>query len=97
MDPAQWLARYDERLTEVARNAKAASARLRQVDGSARSPRGEVAVKVNAGGELEDLQLTPAARALEADALARLILDTTRQARQSASAQIAGITAEYFA
>jgi hypothetical protein len=97
MDPQQWLARYDERLAEVATRAKEADALLRQVGGTATSQRGEVEVRVSASGTLEDLTLTPAARTLESDELARLILDTTRRARHAVSTQIAGISAKYFA
>ena len=53
-------------------------------------------MRVSASGTLEDLTLTPAARTLEADELARLILDTTRKARHAVSAQIAGISTRYF-
>jgi DNA-binding protein YbaB len=96
MDPEQWLAQYDKRITEVATRAREAGARLREVGSTASSPRGEVEVRVSASGTLEDLRLTPAARALEADDLARLIMDTTRKARRSVSAQIAGISTRYF-
>jgi hypothetical protein len=96
MDPEQWLAQYDKRLTEIASRAKEADARLRQVGTTASSPRGEVEVRVGAGGTLEDLTLTPEARTLESDELARLILDTTRKARHAVSAQIAGISTRYF-
>lgn len=96
MDPTQWLTQYDERLTQAMRTAKAASERLRQVGGTATSPRGEVTVRVSASGTLEDLTLTPATRTLESDQLAELILDTTRAAQRAASAQIADLTAEFF-
>jgi hypothetical protein len=96
MDPQQWLAQYDKRLTEIATRAKEAGARVRQAGGSATSPRGEVEVRVGASGVLEDLTLTPAARTLESDELARLILHTTRKARYAAGAQIADISARYL-
>lgn len=96
MDPQQWLAQYDKRLNEVATRAKQADARLRQVGGTASSPRGEVEVRVGASGVLEDLTLTPASRTLESDELARLIVDTVRKARHAASAQIASISTRYF-
>ncbi|HEV7652636.1 MAG TPA: YbaB/EbfC family nucleoid-associated protein [Actinophytocola sp.] len=96
MDPEQWLAQYDKRLTDVATRAKEADARLRQVGRTATSPRGEVEVRVDAGGALEDLTLTPAARTLESDELAKLILDTTRRARYAVGAQILGISTKYF-
>jgi len=96
MDPEQWLANYEKRLADVVARAKEAGTRLRQVGGTVTSPRGEVTVRIGAGGTLENLTLTPAARTLESDELARLILDTTRQAQNVAGAQIAGISTEYF-
>jgi len=96
MEPEQWLAQYDKRLNDIATRANEAGARLRQVGKTAISPRGEVTVTVGAGGALGDLTLTPAARRLESDELARLILDTTRRARYAVGAQMAGIATEYF-
>jgi len=96
MDTEQWIAQYEKRLAEVSTRAEDASTRLREVGSTATSPRGEVEVRVGAGGSLDDLTLHPAARTLESDELARLILDTTRKARHSVSAQIAGISAKYF-
>lgn len=96
MDPQQWLAGYDKRLTEIAARAKEAGARVGQVGGTATSPRGEVEVRVSGSGTLEDLTLTPAARTLESDDLARLILDTTRKARHAVGAQIADISTKYL-
>lgn len=95
MDPQQWLAHYDRRLTEIAARAKEAGERVRQAGGTATSPRGEVEVRVGSSGVLEDLTLTPEARTLESDELARLILDTTRRARYAVSTQIAGIATAY--
>jgi hypothetical protein len=96
MEPEQWLAQYDKRLNDIATRANEAGARLRQVGRTVASPRGEVKVTVGAGGALEDLVLTPAARRLESDELARLILDTTRRARYGVSADMAGIATECF-
>nr|WP_245573901.1 YbaB/EbfC family nucleoid-associated protein [Amycolatopsis nigrescens] len=95
VDPANWLEDYDKTLATAAANAQAASASLRQAGGHATSPRGEVSVVVGAGGALEDLMLTPAARALEAGQLAQLILATARQAQQAAGAQVVEIMTEY--
>lgn len=96
MDSAQWLARYDDRLTRTAANAAAASESLRDAGGRASSPRGEVTVTVNAGGVLDDVALTPAARAMEVDQLSRLIVATARQAQQAAGAQVAEIMTRYL-
>jgi YbaB/EbfC DNA-binding family len=96
MDTEEWLAQHEQRLADVATRAKEASTLLQRVGSTAASPRGEVEVRVGAGGALEDLTLMPAARTLESDELAKLILDTTRKARHAVSAQIAGISAKYF-
>jgi DNA-binding protein YbaB len=96
MDPAQWLADYQDRLERVSYRARAASASLREVGASATSPRGEVTVTVNAGGGLEQVRLTPAARRLEADALSELIVATSREAQRLASARMTEVMASYL-
>lgn len=96
MDPAQWLADYNDRLERAAYGARAASASLREVGASATSPRGEVTVTVNAAGVLEHVTLTAAARRLEADVLAALIVTTAREAQQLASARMAEVMATYL-
>lgn len=96
MDPEEWLADYDKRLKEIAERAKEAGERVRRAGATATSPRGEVTVRVSSSGTLEDLTLTPSARTLESDELARLILDTAKKARHTTSAQIAGISTTYF-
>lgn len=96
MDPAQWLADYQERLERVAYGARTASASLREVGASATSPRGEVSVTVNAAGLLDQVTLAPAARRLEADVLAALITATAREAQQLASARMAEVMAGYL-
>lgn len=92
---AQWLASYDKKLARAAANAKAASESLRQVSGTASSPRGEVSVRVGPSGALEDIKLTPAARALEAEQLARLILATAQEAQRTIGAQVIEIMTDY--
>jgi DNA-binding protein YbaB len=96
MEPAQWLADYRDRLEKIAYSARAASASLREVGASATSPRGEVTVTVNAVGRLEQVKLTPAARKLEADALAALIVATSREAQELAGGRMAEVMASYL-
>ncbi|UJW29526.1 YbaB/EbfC family nucleoid-associated protein [Saccharothrix sp. AJ9571] len=95
MDPARWLADYQSNLERLDATARAVESNLRQVGGSATSPRGEVSVAVGVSGALEDLRLTAAARALDADQLAQLILATARQAQRVAGAQVVEIMTEY--
>lgn len=95
MDSAQWLADYHKQLAGTAASAQAASDELGRVSGQARSGRGEVEVRVSASGALVDLHLTPAARRLEAEQLARLILDTAQEAQRAAAAQTMRIMSDY--
>ncbi|HEX3779436.1 MAG TPA: YbaB/EbfC family nucleoid-associated protein [Pseudonocardiaceae bacterium] len=94
-DPAQWLADYEQTLANTAANAQQAGENLRQVNGTATAPHGEVTVEVGAGGALTDLRLTAAARALEADQLARLILATAQQAQRAAGTRVVEIMTAY--
>ena len=96
MDPAQWLADYQERLERVAYSARSASASLAEVGASATSSRGEVTVTVNAAGVLGDVALTPAARKLDVDTLAMLIVGTAREAQRLASARMTEVMASYL-
>jgi DNA-binding protein YbaB len=95
VDPAQWLADYDKQLAGTAASAQAAGEELARVNGQARSPRGEVDVRVSASGALVDLRLTPAARRLEAEQLAQLILATAREAQRLAGARTLEIMSGY--
>jgi len=95
MDPAQWLADYQERLERAAYGARSASASLAEVGASATSPRGEVTVTVNAAGVLGDVSLTPAARKLDVDTLATLIVSTAREAQRLGSASVTEVMATY--
>lgn len=96
MDATQWLADYRQRLERAAHGARSASASLREVGATATSPRGEVSVTVNAGGALDDVTLTPAARRLEADALSVLIVATAREAQRLAGERMAEVMAGYL-
>lgn len=93
--PEQWLANYDQKVADAAANAQAASESLRQMAGHASSPRGEVTVRVGPSGALEDVTLTPAARALEAEQLAQLILATAQEAQRTVGAQVVEIMTDY--
>jgi DNA-binding protein YbaB len=88
MDPQQWLLEYDETLKEAAAKAEQADKALREVGGTATSGNGDVTVRVTAGGATTDLILRPGVRDLDPDALANLILDTTRKAQRDAGAQV---------
>jgi DNA-binding protein YbaB len=95
MDPDKWFAQYDEKLQAAAANANKADKALREVGGSATSPGGEVLVKVTANGGLADLVLRPGARDIEPEQLARLILETSKQAQRDAGQQVVDVMKEF--
>jgi DNA-binding protein YbaB len=88
MDPQQWLLEYDEKLKEVAARAEQAEQTLAKVGGEATSAGGDITVRVSASGVTTDLVLRPGIRDVEPEQLARMILDTTRQAQRDAGAQV---------
>ena len=88
MDPQQWFLEYDEKLKAAAARAEQADKALREVEGSATSPDENVQVRVSASGATIGLSLRPGVRDLEPDALARLIMETTRKAQRNVGGQV---------
>jgi DNA-binding protein YbaB len=95
MDPEKWFAQYDEKLKAAAASANKADKALREVGGSATSQDGEVTVRVTASGALSDLVLRPAARDFEPEHLARVILETSRQAQRDAGQQVVDVMTNF--
>lgn len=95
MDPEKWFAQYDEKLKAAAASANKADQALREVGGSATSQDGEVTVRVTASGALSDLVLRPGVRDLEPEHLARVILETSRQAQRDAGAQVVDVMTKF--
>lgn len=95
MDPEKWFAQYDEKLRDAAAKAEKAEKALKTVGGSATSPDGEVTVRVNASGATTDLVLRPGARDIEPERLARVILETTRQAQRDVGAQVVDVMTKF--
>jgi DNA-binding protein YbaB len=95
MDPDKWFAQYDEKLRDAAQKAEKAEKALRTVGGSATSRDGEVTVRVTASGALNDLVLRPGARDIEPEQLARIILDTSREAQRDVGAQVVDVMTKF--
>jgi DNA-binding protein YbaB len=95
MDPDKWFAQYDEKLRDAAQKAEKAEKALRTVGGSATSRDGEVTVRVTASGALSDLVLRPGARDIEPEQLARIILDTSREAQRDVGAQVVDVMTKF--
>ena len=95
MDPDKWFAQYDEKLQEAAAKAEKAEQALKTVGGSATSRDGEVTVRVNASGATTDLVLRPGVAELEPEQLARVILETARQAQRDVGAQVVDVMTKF--
>lgn len=95
MDPDKWFAQYDEKLRDAAQKAEKAEKALRTVGGSATSRDGEVTVRVTASGALSDLVLRPGARDIEPEQLARIILDTSREAQRDVGSQVVDVMTKF--
>jgi DNA-binding protein YbaB len=96
VDPEAMIARYDEKLKQVAADAERTDQALRQVGGSATSPDGQVTVRVNASGATADLVLRAGVRQLEPERLAQLILRTTEQAQADVSTKVVDTMREFL-
>jgi hypothetical protein len=94
MDPQQWFAQYDEKLQAAAARAERADKALREVGGSATSPDGDVTVRVSASGATTGLVLRPGVRDMEPEYLARVIMETTRQAQRDVGGQVVEVMRE---
>ncbi len=95
MDPEKWFAQYDEKLQAAAASANKAEQALKEVGGSATSKDGEVTVRVTAGGALSDLVLRPGVRDLEPEHLARVNLETSKQAQRDAGKQVVDVMTKF--
>lgn len=94
MDPQEWFQQYDETLKAAAARAEQADKALREVGGAATSPDGGVTVRVSASGATTGLVLRPGVRDLDPEQLARVIMETTRQAQREAGAQVVDVMRE---
>ena len=95
MDPDKWFAQYDDKLKAAAAKAEKAEQALAEVGGSATSQDGLVTVRVNASGATTDLVLRPEARDYEPEHLARVILETGRQAQRDVGARVVEVMTEF--
>jgi len=95
MDPDKWFAQYDEKLRDAAQKAEKAEKALKTVGGAATSRDGEVSVRVTASGALSDLVLRPGAADIEPEQLARIIIETSRQAQRDVGAQVVNVMTKF--
>ncbi|ANZ35664.1 hypothetical protein BBK82_05795 [Lentzea guizhouensis] len=87
-DPYEYLATFEQRLTQAQDQANAIQTAFRDSRTEAQSPDGSVIITVGSGGRIESLQLTPRADDLGHTTLARTIMDTIRRAQVEAARKI---------
>jgi hypothetical protein len=93
-DAQAWLDEWRSGFTERARWARALSARLPRLSGTARSPDGLVSATVGPGGDLLGLELGEGVRRRAAAETAREIEVTVRAAREALAEAVREVTAE---
>lgn len=106
METGSWFAQADAMAARVNQQVSAAQARaesatrlreqIEQVQGRARSPRGEVEVTTDSTGRVTDLYLHDDALHLGADRLSQMILTTIDQARRQAAETTVEMARETF-
>jgi DNA-binding protein YbaB len=95
MDPDKWFAQYDEKLRDAAQRADKAERALKTVGGAATSRDGEVTVRVTASGALSDLVLRSGASDIEPEQLARVIMETSREAQRDVGAKVVDVMTKF--
>ncbi len=93
-DAQAWIDEWRSGFVERARWARALSARLHRLSGTARSPDGLVSATVGPGGELLGLELGEGIRRRPAADTAEEIRVTVGAAREALAAAVRGATAE---
>ncbi|ADG99382.1 conserved hypothetical protein [Segniliparus rotundus DSM 44985] len=84
-DPDNWNRQQLEHLADLRRKADKLQAEIAAIDVRASSAKGEVGVNVDAQGRVTDIRLSPQALSLGEASLASLLLQTIREARDTAS------------
>ncbi|BFU45848.1 YbaB/EbfC family nucleoid-associated protein [Krasilnikovia sp. MM14-A1004] len=94
--PEDLLRSFELRAAEHAERAQLLSRRLEQNSVTAQSRGGEVQVTVDSTGGLSGLQFGSAARDLELDRLAELVLATSRQAQAKLAESMGELVSDLY-
>ena len=96
MAPEDELRSFELRAEAQLQRTLQLSAELEAAEVSERSPNGEVTVRVNSAGGLADLRFHPQADQVSRDALALLVLTTSRRAQAKLARRVGEITASMY-
>ncbi|CAM05164.1 YbaB/EbfC DNA-binding family protein [Saccharopolyspora erythraea NRRL 2338] len=88
MHPDDWLSQYSAKLQQVKEDTDRARDQLSEVGGSATSQDGQVTVRVNSSGVLEDIQFGRDFQHPQPDKLRASIMECVRRAQREAAGQM---------
>ncbi|GAB3234602.1 hypothetical protein GCM10027447_31910 [Glycomyces halotolerans] len=84
-DPEGYMRQFEERMAAIRGKAEQTQQLMAETSVRVESEDREVAVTVNVGGALTDIEFSPAAKHLSGQGLAALVMETYREAAAEAS------------
>jgi DNA-binding protein YbaB len=93
--PDDWLADYDQKLQKLKNDTDRAQQELSQVGASASSPDGQITVRVNSSGVLEDIRFGNGFQHPKPDQVAASIMQTVREAQRQAAGQMVEVMQQF--
>ncbi|KEI44351.1 hypothetical protein GU90_09175 [Saccharopolyspora rectivirgula] len=95
MHPDDLIAQYNSKLQQLKEDVDQAQAKLAEVGATATSRDGQITVRVNSSGVLEDISFGHGFRHPQPERLAASIMETVRQAQREAAGQMVSIMQEF--
>src|SRR5690606_19252568 len=96
MHPDDLIAQYNSKLQQLKENVSQAQEKLAEVGATATSRDGQITVRVNSSGVLEDISFGRGFQHPQPERLAATIMETVRQAQREAAGQMVGIMQEFI-
>ncbi|GAA2780170.1 YbaB/EbfC family nucleoid-associated protein [Saccharopolyspora taberi] len=95
MHPDDWLSQYNAKLQKAKDDADRAKSLLSEIGGSATSKDGQVTVRVNSSGVLEDISFGRDFQHPQPEKVAASIMECVRQAQRQAAGQMMEVMQEF--
>ncbi|MCI2419160.1 YbaB/EbfC family nucleoid-associated protein [Saccharopolyspora sp. K220] len=95
MDPDDWLTQYNAKLQKIKADTDRAQNELAQVGATATSRDGQITVRVNSSGVLEDIQFGNGFQHPKPDQVAATIMECVRQAQRQAAGQMVEVMQQF--
>ncbi|KAA5832516.1 YbaB/EbfC family nucleoid-associated protein [Saccharopolyspora hirsuta] len=95
MHPDDWLSQYDSKLRKLKEDTDRAQSELSQLGATATSRDGQVTVRVNSSGVLEDIQFGHGFQHPKPDQVAASIMECVRRAQRDAAGQMVDVMQQF--